>query len=121
LKITQYSLLSTLLHLGPVRASDLAMAMQLTPSALTRNLQALQAQGWIETTHNEVDGRSHLLALTPQGVAVRNAAVNAWKQAQVALNRSMGAARVALLHELLEEVVAQLGVRPEAEDLAESA
>ena len=48
LKTTQYSLLSHVERLGPVRPSDLAAAMEMDASTLTRNLQPLVANGWVE-------------------------------------------------------------------------
>ena len=45
LKTTQYSLLSQMEHLGPARPSDLAAAMAMDNSTLTRNLQPLIASG----------------------------------------------------------------------------
>ena len=47
LKNTQYSLLSHVVLLGPIRPSDLANRMHLDASTLTRNLQPLMAQGWL--------------------------------------------------------------------------
>ena len=41
LKTTQYSLLSHVLKLGPIRPSDLAVAMKMDASTLTRNLRPL--------------------------------------------------------------------------------
>ena len=43
LKATQYSLLSQILMLGPVRPNDLASVMMLDASTLTRNLKLLIA------------------------------------------------------------------------------
>ena len=45
LKTTQYSLLSQVLHRGPIRPGDLAKAMVLDASTLTRNLKPLVAAG----------------------------------------------------------------------------
>ena len=47
LKGTQYSLLSHVVKLGPVRAVDLATAMKLSTSTLSRNLQPMVAAGWL--------------------------------------------------------------------------
>src|ERR1700740_3056057 len=48
LKTTQYSLLSNLERLGPMRPGELARAMAMDPSTLTRNLQPLIKLGWAE-------------------------------------------------------------------------
>src|SRR5688500_6750471 len=47
-KTTQYSLLSHVMNLGPRRPVDLASAMKMTASTLSRNLQPLIAAGWLD-------------------------------------------------------------------------
>ena len=107
LKNTQYSLLSHVVKLGPIRAGDLAAAMQLDASTLTRNLQPLLQQGWVAVSTGE-DARSRIVEATESGRALRQHAQRAWKQAQLALNMRLGEARVAALHQMLEECMALL-------------
>lgn len=102
LKITQYSLLSHVVKLGPLRAGELAVAMQLEPSTLTRNLQPLLQQGLVRM-HTGDDARSRLVEATDAGRALREQAQKAWKRAQTALNERLGVQRVAALHALLDE------------------
>jgi len=102
LKNTQYSLLSHVVLLGPIRPTELAQKMRLDASTLTRNLQPLLVQGWIELGAGE-DARSRLVSATDAGRAMRAEAQKAWKQAQLALNRRLGAERVIALHTLLDE------------------
>ncbi len=47
LKTTQYSLLSHVLKLGPLRPGELARAIRMEPSTLTRNLRPLIDAGWV--------------------------------------------------------------------------
>ena len=114
LKTTQYSLLSQIEHLGPVRPSDLSAAMAMEASTLTRNLQPLVANGWVEIGPGE-DGRSRLVAITARGRAKRLEAQRDWKRAQLALNERLGAGRVAELHALLDVCLATLS-EPELEN-----
>ena len=107
LKTTQYSLLSHIERLGPVRPSDLAAAMAMDASTLTRNLQPLVERGWAEVGPG-ADGRSRLVAITADGSAKRAEAQRAWKRAQLALNEQLGNARVAELHALLDDCLAAL-------------
>lgn len=103
LKGTQYSLLSHVVKLGPLRAGDLAAAMRLDASTLTRNLQPLLRDGLLVMQPDPADARSRLIAATPAGQALRTQAQRAWKQAQLALNERLGAERVAALHALLDD------------------
>jgi DNA-binding MarR family transcriptional regulator len=107
LKNTQYSLLSHVVLLGPIRPSDLARHMRVDASTLTRNLQPLLAQGWLQLGPGE-DARSRLVEATDAGRAKRAEGQRAWKQAQLALNARLGADRVAALHALLDECIERL-------------
>ena len=107
LKNTQYSLLSHVVLLGPIRPSDLAQRMRLEASTLTRNLQPLLAQGWLRLGAGE-DARSRLVEATEAGRAKRAEGQRAWKQAQLALNAQLGSERVAALHALLDECIQRL-------------
>src|SRR5580658_5191547 len=66
LKTTQYSLLSQVVHRGPIRPGELAKAMVLDASTLTRNLKPLVAAGLV-TVGAGADSRSHLIAVTEAG------------------------------------------------------
>lgn len=105
LKTTQYSLLSHVVTLGPVRPGDLARQMEMDASTLTRNLQPLVALGWVAVGPGE-DGRSRWVSATDAGKAKRVEAQRAWKRAQLALNERLGVAKVAQLHALIDDCLA---------------
>ena len=113
LKTPQYSLLTHIDRLGPTRPSDLAAAMAMDASTLTRNLQPLIERGWAEVGPG-ADGRSRLVRLTAAGRAKRAEAQRAWKRAQLALNAQLGSERVAELHALIDDCLAALA--PEREE-----
>jgi DNA-binding MarR family transcriptional regulator len=112
LKTTQYSLLSHVLRLGPVRPGELAAAMTMDASTLTRNLKPLLAAGWLQMTAGE-DGRSRLVHITDAGRDKRAEAQRHWKAAQLELNRLLGVERVHALHALVDESLARLEPFPE--------
>jgi DNA-binding MarR family transcriptional regulator len=107
LKNTQYSLLSNVVLLGPVRPSDLARRMSLDASTLNRNLQPLVAQGWVRVGPG-TDARSRLVQATAAGRAKRLEGQRAWKQAQLALNERLGPDCVVALHALLDDCMGRL-------------
>lgn len=107
LKTTQYSLLSHIQLLGPVRPGDLARVMHMDASTLTRNLRPLQEQGWV-TVGEGTDARSRSVSLTLLGLEKRQQARRHWRIAQEALNARLGPTRVAALHALIEESLAVL-------------
>lgn len=102
LKSTQYSLLSHIVALEPVRPADLAQAMAMEPSTLTRNLKPLLEAGWVELRPGD-DGRSRQVRSTAAGRELRQAARRLWRQAQDDLTATLGAPRVRQLHRLLDD------------------
>ena len=116
LKITQYSLLSAVVKLGPVGLTDLAAMLRLDASTLSRNLQPLVDRGLVEVRAGEADARSRFALATAAGQALRTDAQHDWKQAQLALNQRLGLERVAILHSLLDEALALLEPSTEGDD-----
>jgi len=110
LKNSQYSLLSHVVLLGPIRPTDLAERMRVDPSTLTRNLQPLVAQGWLRQVAGE-NARSRLIEATDTGRAKRAEGQRAWKQAQLALNAQLGPERVAALHALIDDCMETLDAK----------
>ena len=107
LKTTQFSLLSHVLRLGPIRPGDLAAAMTMDASTLTRNLKPLVAAGWLALAPGE-DGRSRSVHITPAGRDKRAEAQSHWKAAQQQLNQQLGIDTVATLHRLVDESLERL-------------
>ena len=108
LKGTQYSLLSYVLKLGPVRPADLAAEMRVSPSTLTRNLRPLVHAGLVEISPGE-DARSRLVSVTPAGREKRQEAQRRWRVAQEGINDVLGPRRVVQLHAMLDECLELLG------------
>ncbi|MFO1325900.1 MAG: MarR family winged helix-turn-helix transcriptional regulator [Rubrivivax sp.] len=107
LKTTQFSLLNHVRSLGPVAPGELARAMGLDASTLTRNLQPLLAAGWLVQGEGP-DARTRSIHLTAGGRAKLAEAQRCWKQAQTGLQGLLGADRVAALHELLDDCTQRL-------------
>ena len=107
LKTTQYSLLSHVVKLGPLRPGGLAQAMKMGASTLTRNLKPLVDAGWVVLAAGS-DARSRTVSITAAGAAKRAEALQRWKVAQENLNQVLGAGRVLALHQLINESMALL-------------
>lgn len=114
LKTTQYSLLSHVLKLGPIRPGDLAVVMKMDASTLTRNLRPLVDAGWVALEAG-VDARSRLVHITDAGRDKRAQAQRHWKAAQLALNETLGVERVKALHVLVDDSLALLAALPAQE------
>ncbi len=111
LKTTQFSLLSYALQLGPVRPGDLARAMTMDASTMTRNLRPLIDAGWLELAAG-ADGRTRTITITEAGREKRAQALRCWKVAQKRLQQRLGVRRVLALHALIDESLACLSEHP---------
>lgn len=117
LKTTQYSLLSYVVKLGPIRAVDLAAQMKMSSSTLSRNLQPLVAAGWLVVSPG-ADARSRLINATPEGQAKRTEAQRRWRVAQESINRTLGLDRVRALHALIDESMDLLNPEGDTDETA---
>jgi DNA-binding MarR family transcriptional regulator len=115
LKTTQYSLLARVGWLGPLRPVDLAEAMGLDASTLTRNLKPLVQAGWV-VQEPGADARSRLVRLTGEGRAKLAEARVLWRKAQSSLNEILGVDRVDALHTMVEESLHLLPHEPATDD-----
>lgn len=105
----QYSLLSHVVRLGPVRPGILAGAMQMQPSTVTRNLQVLVSAGWVVVGAGD-DARSRSVQATDSGREQHRLAQRHWKTVQLALNQRLGDAQVHALHQQLGAAMTSLSL-----------
>jgi len=103
LRVTQYSLLSTLGRDSPMRISELAAASLLDRTALSRNLDPLVARGLVEIVAGR-DARTRNVALTRAGAAALKAAEPHWRRAQARVAKRLGADKLHTLIETLGEI-----------------
>lgn len=54
---------------GPMRMSDLADAVRTHPAALTRQVQALESEGYVDRSADPHDGRASVVTVTAAGRA----------------------------------------------------
>lgn len=103
LRVTQYSLLSALIRVGPVSVSALATQLGTDRTTLTRNLKPLERAGLVAVAAGP-DRRSRAVRITPAGHRRREEAVPLWRAAEVSLRDVMGEANQEL-HRLLEQTL----------------
>jgi DNA-binding MarR family transcriptional regulator len=111
LKTTQYSLLSYVAKLGPIRPADLAREMKMDASTLSRNLRPLIDAGWIAMGPG-ADARSRLVSVTAEGREKRQEAQRRWRVAQETINDIVGRRRIVQLHGLIDECLELLSPLP---------
>jgi DNA-binding MarR family transcriptional regulator len=102
LKVTQLSMLVVAEDRGLIRQSEVGAELQLDDSTLSRNLERMRANGWLEAVSAD-DARVHSYRLTVAGRALLGRAVPAWRKAQKQARRLLGDAGVRALRRFTRE------------------
>ena len=102
LKVTQMAMLVVAEDRGLIRQSQVGAELQLDDSTLSRNLERMRANGWIEEVLGE-DSRVHSYCLTGAGRALLERAIPAWRGAQNQAKRLLGDAGVRALRRFANE------------------
>lgn len=100
LRLTQYSLLASVLRSGGMTITDLAERLAMERTTLTRNLKPLQAAGWVKVKPGP-DRRSRSVEITSDGRRLVEEAFPKWQMAERELRKSMGREEAAELRQLL--------------------
>jgi DNA-binding MarR family transcriptional regulator len=105
IRVTQFTLLTMLELKGPTPLTELADALGMERTTLTRNLALLEAERWVDSRADADDARTRIIALAPKGRAVVADALPAWRKAQAQAAMSIGSAGVAALKKLARNAV----------------
>ena len=99
---------------GPLRMSDLAEAGRIHPAALTRQVQALEAEGYIERSPDPTDGRAQVVRVTAAGRAAHRRVQQANDAIMAEQLGEWSADELADLVDRLEQLIVDLRTSPEA-------
>ena len=118
LRLTQYSLLATLRREGSstgLAVSELAAAMDMERTTLTRNLRPLVDQGLIAIQADARDTRVRRVVLTDKGVSNLGTAKPYWSVAQKYVAETLGPSNVTALHTWIDQVTPAFRVVPQGD------
>lgn len=93
LKITQFSVLATIMRSGPLNISNLARLLKLDRTTLVRNMKSLESSGFVENTAAS-DPRERAVCITESGRIVVERARPYWSIAQKQIKDHIGAEAV---------------------------
>jgi DNA-binding MarR family transcriptional regulator len=96
LKVSQLNILVVTAKLGLARPAQVCDILQLDTSTLSRNVERMRANGWLEVVPTE-DARAQPFRLTPQGKRLIDKAFPAWEKAQQQAGDLLGEQGAALL------------------------
>jgi DNA-binding MarR family transcriptional regulator len=102
LTVTQLAMLAVARDRGLIRQSEVGAELQLDDSTLSRNLERMRANGWLEEVPS-ADARVHSHRLTAAGRALLDRALPAWGDAQAEARRLLGGAGVRALRRFARE------------------
>ena len=102
LKVTQMAMLVVAEDNGLIRQAEVGAELRLDDSTLSRNLERMRANGWLEDVR-EGDARVHSYRLTQAGRALLEQAIPAWRGAQAEARRLLGDAAVQALRRFARE------------------
>jgi DNA-binding MarR family transcriptional regulator len=102
LKVTQMSMLVVAEDRGLIRQSEVGAELRLDDSTLSRNLERMRANGWLEEVAGD-DARVHSYRLTEAGRTLLDRAIPAWRGAQREARRLLGDAGVQALQQFAQE------------------
>jgi DNA-binding MarR family transcriptional regulator len=91
LTITQYTLLLVLIEMPRPRVSDLAEALAMDQTTLSRTLKVMERDGVISSAPGE-DQRESRWLITARGRARMRRALPRWQEAQCAVEKALGSA-----------------------------
>ncbi|HLQ27046.1 MAG TPA: MarR family transcriptional regulator [Acidiferrobacterales bacterium] len=89
LKVTQFSLLRSVLRAGPTSISALAEEVHLDRTTLGRNLAVLEREGLVALSPGR-DQRERTVTLTHSGKRALDSAIPLWEQAQYKVMKALG-------------------------------
>ena len=98
-KASQFNILVVAGKLGLARPAEVCDILRLDTSTLSRNVERMRTQGWLEVVPSE-DARTQSFRLTTQGKRLLEQAAPAWKQAQQEAEELLGDDGMALLGKL---------------------
>lgn len=107
LGITQFGLLMTVQARDGASVSEIADALDMDRTTLTRNLRPLVRGGYLALSKGS-DLRRKAVHITEKGDTAITQAEPLWRKAQRTVAESLGGERTQLLHELLEEALTKL-------------
>jgi DNA-binding MarR family transcriptional regulator len=103
MRVTQYSLLAQLRRVRDLSMSQLADALDMDRTTLTRNLKPLLEAGWVELLASAQDGRVRVVRITAAGDAQWQAARAYWRRAQDEVKETIGLNSLNGLHQMLDQ------------------
>lgn len=106
-RVAQVNVLCAVANSGPVTPTDLAAALVMDKSTLSRDVDKLIEKGWVEKAAED-DARSHTLSATAAGVQFLESVHPVWMKAQKQLAERLGRVFLASLSQTVDDIWAEM-------------
>ncbi len=105
----QWRVIRVVAEAGSIDATEVASKASILAPSLTRIIKTLEQRKLLRRRRDDNDGRRVLLALTPAGEELLSNAIPESLAAHQSLERKIGAGKLGLLLDLLDEVSSKAG------------
>ncbi len=102
-KTSQLNILVVAAKFGLARPADVCDRLQLDTSTLSRNVERMKVNGWLEVVADD-DGRAQPFRLTSKGKRLLERALPAWKKSQKKVKELIGADAVSSIHDAVGRI-----------------
>jgi DNA-binding MarR family transcriptional regulator len=103
LRVSQANLLVAIARMGSARPVDICRGLRLEKSTLSRDVDVMKRQGWLES-EPPTGGRNQRLSVTPTGVKLLNEILPAWARAQKEVCSLLGEANIDALRRIADTI-----------------
>ncbi|MFC9539321.1 MarR family winged helix-turn-helix transcriptional regulator [Lysinibacillus sp. NPDC056959] len=104
LKITQYSMLANIDHQQSVSISRLSEILLLDQTTITRNINLLKQNGYVDLTKDPQDARTKVITLTEKGGEKLTEAAPIWEEIQEKIINDIGLEKYEDFYETLKSI-----------------
>ncbi|MCT7639384.1 MarR family winged helix-turn-helix transcriptional regulator [Aliarcobacter butzleri] len=103
LNVTQYSLLSNLKRVQPIKMNDFSKVVKLDRTTLVRNLKPLINLSLIEI--KSIDkSKAQLLELSQKGIELQNEGYKYWQKAQEYIEQTINHAKLEIFYTIVKKM-----------------
>ena len=115
LRITQFLTLATINELKSVAINELAERLDIERTAMGKMATFLERDGYVKISPSPTDGRSRVVEVTTEGLALFRRAHPLWKAAQREFTKLNGADRVGAIRQNLTDMAVgdEVGANPD--------
>ena len=96
-RLSQGNVLAVTARLGVARPAQVCEFLEMDTSTLSRTVDRMVANGWLEIVPDDEDGRSQPFRLTAEGRRLLERALPAWERAQAEARKLLGGDGLRLL------------------------